>query len=73
MNDLVYRLLEVLVVLDAVPVAAPGKTVFNKQLVAQVVLIDLIGEIDRAVCVVFRANGRYMQAAISIVLNIGII
>ena len=44
-------LLEVLVVLAAVPVTAPGKAMLGKELIAQVGFVDLVGEGGGAICV----------------------
>ena len=56
--------MKVLEILAAVAVAAPGKSMPDKEFAAQVVLIDLIGKADRAVCIVCGGGRRDCLAAV---------
>lgn len=47
-----------LVIFAGVPVAAPGETMFNKEAVTQVILINFIGKILAPVRIDFAAGGR---------------
>ena len=47
-----------LVVFTGVPIAAPGETMLDEKLVAEVVFIDFVREVLTAVCVGFAALRR---------------
>lgn len=63
-----YRFLEVLVVLAGVPGTSPGKSVPDKEFVAQIVFIDLVGKTALTVGVRLGGDGRYLLTA---VLSVG--
>lgn len=47
-----------LIIFAGIPIAAPGKAVFDKETVAEVVFIDLVGKIQTAVGVNLTSCGR---------------
>lgn len=64
-----------LIVLGRIPVAAPGKAVFGKETVAQIILVNLIGKALTAVGVDFAAGRGDIVAAVlvSVKDHIGIV
>ena len=70
---LLRRLLEMLIVLAGVPVAAPGKSVFLKQAAAQVVFVDFIRERFAAVRVFFSGGRGHIDTVVPVVRDIRIV
>ena len=70
---LFHYLLEVLVILAGVPVSTPGEAMLLKQLIAQIVFVNFVGEGSGSVCVCGSICRRYFFAAILTVSNIRII
>ena len=58
--------LEMLVIFGRVPVAAPGETVLGEKAVAQIVLVDLVGEALAAVGIDFAAGWRDIVASVTV-------
>ena len=59
-------LLKMLVILEGIPVAAPGEAMLGKETVAQIVLIDFIGEVLTAVGIDFTAGRGDIGIAVAI-------
>lgn len=57
--------LKMLIVLCVVPVAAPSEAVLGKETIAQIVLINFIGEVLTAVSVSFTSGGRDIGVSVS--------
>ena len=55
---LLWHLLEVLIIFAGIPVTTPGEAVFLKELVAEIIFINLIGKDFRTVSVDFTASRR---------------
>ena len=65
--------LKMLVVLAGVPVAAPLEAGLSEELVAEVVVGDLVGEVPRSVAVRFSGGGFDEQRAVGEGLDVGIV
>lgn len=50
-NSIVFRLFKMLVVLATIPCPTPCKSMFNKQLIAQILLVNFVWKICVAVCI----------------------
>ena len=67
--------LKMLIIFCGIPVAAPGEAVFGKEAVAEIVLINLVGEVLAAVSVHLTAGRRDIGAAIAVLIidHIGVV
>lgn len=65
--------LEVLVVLAVVPVASPVEACLGEEAVAEVVVVDLVGEVPGAVAVGGSRGGLYEEGAVFEVLVVGVV